>query len=112
MYCTNLPAFHSLFTRFRLDVTRSIERLTSWPGVVPVARVKRSASAPYSAMVLSGFTTLPSDLDIFRPCSSRTSPCRNTVLKGASPVNSRPIMIIRATQKKRMSWPVSITVVG
>ena len=61
-------------------------RLRSWPAAVPVARVKRRASHPCSSMTLSGSTTLPSDLDIFRPFSSLTKPCRNTVWKGNFPV--------------------------
>ena len=43
-------------------------------GLLPVARVKRSASAPYCSMISSGSMPLPRDLDIFRPCASRTMP--------------------------------------
>ena len=43
------------------------KEVTTCPGVVPVARVKRSASVPNSAIVSSGSTTLPTDFDIFRP---------------------------------------------
>ena len=39
-------------------------------------------------------------------------PWRNTVLKGGFPVFSMPSIIMRATQKNRMSYPVSSTVVG
>lgn len=56
-----------------------------------------------------GFITLPSDLLILRPFSSLTRPCKYTVSKGTWPVRPRPIMIMRATQKNRMSWPVSST---
>ena len=35
--------------------------------------VKRTASAPYWSISSSGSMTLPSDFDIFLPCSSRTS---------------------------------------
>jgi hypothetical protein len=38
--------------------------------------------------------------------------CRYTSRKGAFPVSLSPIMIMRATQKKRMSLPVSMSVVG
>ena len=38
--------------------------------------------------------------------------CRYTVRKGTSFMKWRPIIIIRATQKKMMSCPVSITEVG
>lgn len=36
----------------------------------------------------------------------------HTSLKGSLPVSFRPSMTIRATQKKRMSWPVSSSVPG
>lgn len=35
-----------------------------------------------------------------------------TSLKGSLPVSFRPSMTILATQKKRMSWPVSSSVPG
>jgi hypothetical protein len=35
-----------------------------------------------------------------------------TCRKGTSPVSSRPIIIMRATQKNRMSKPVIIKLVG
>ena len=41
-----------------------------------VARVKRKASAPYSAVTSRGSMTLPLVLDIFWPASSRTMPWR------------------------------------
>ena len=47
--------------------------------------------------------TLPFILDIFSPFSSRTMACRNTVRNGTSPMKWRPIIIMRATQKKMMS---------
>ena len=55
---------------------------------------------------------LPRDLDIFRPWSSRTRPWMNTVWKGVFFVCSQPEKIIRATQKKMMSYPVTSTSVG
>ena len=55
---------------------------------------------------------LPFDFDIFWPCSSRIRPVMYTSRNGTSPANSRPIMIIRATQKKMMSKPVTSTVEG
>ena len=76
------------------------------------ASVKRSASAPTSLTTSSGSITLPIVFDIFRPCSSRTRPLRNTCENGAFPVKRRPIMIMRATQKKRMSKPVMSVSVG
>jgi hypothetical protein len=35
-----------------------------------------------------------------------------TTSNGALPVSSNPIMTMRATQKNKMSWPVSSTVAG
>ena len=60
----------------------------------------------------SGSTPLPRDLDIFRPCSSRTRPWISTVLKGVSPIFSMPEKIILATQKKMISYPVTSMLVG
>ena len=56
--------------------------------------------------------TLPFVFDIFSPFLSRTIACRNTVEKGTSSMKWMPMKIIRATQKKMMSKPVSMTVVG
>ncbi len=56
--------------------------------------------------------TLPLDLLIFWPFSSRTRALMNTLSKGTSPMKCRPIIIIRATQKKMMSKPVTSTLVG
>ncbi len=63
-------------------------------------------------MTSRGSITFPFVLDIFSPFSSRTIACRYTVRKGTSPMKCRPIIIIRATQKKMMSWPVSMTEFG
>eukprot|EP00878_Enallax_costatus_P044289 GHUV01052751.1.p1 GENE.GHUV01052751.1~~GHUV01052751.1.p1 ORF type:complete len:107 (+),score=9.59 GHUV01052751.1:3-323(+) len=75
----------------------------------PVATVNLNASVPYLPTTSNGSITLPRDLLILRPLSSRTSPCKYTVWKGDCPVSARPIMIMRATQKNRISWPVSRT---
>jgi hypothetical protein len=56
--------------------------------------------------------TFPRVLLIFSPLGSRTSAWITTSRKGAFPVNSIPIIIIRATQKKRMSKPVTSAEVG
>jgi len=58
-------------------------------------------SAPW--MRSSGSMTLPFTLLIFSPVSSTMSPERRTRLNGTSFMKWRPIIIIRATQKKRMS---------
>ena len=74
--------------------------------------VKRMASAPYLSMRPKGSMTLPLDLDIFAPEASRTRALMKTRLNGASPVKCRPIIIIRATQKKMMSKLVTRVLVG
>ncbi len=42
-------------------------------------------SAPLWSTTACGATTLPSDFDILRPCSSRTKPCVRTASYGARP---------------------------
>ena len=59
-----------------------------------------------------GSTTLPLVLDILAPCSSSTRLWISTVLNGTSPRKWMPIIIMRATQKKMMSKPVTSTLVG
>ncbi len=114
----NRVAFHSLLQKFRDPVTHSSLTGTSLPGLAPRARVNRVASAPNRPIQSSGSTVLPSDLDIFLPCESRTRPCRATCRNGTACPGSRcriayrPNIIIRATQKNRMSYPVTRTLVG
>ena len=55
---------------------------------------------------------LPLDFDIFWPRSSRTRPWMYTVRNGTSPMKWMPCIIIRATQKKMMSKPVTSTSPG
>ena len=105
-------AFHNLVTKLRPSATRAGPSLMSRPGPVSVQTAKRRASAPYSSIMASGSMTLPFDLDIFWPRSSRTRPWMHTVRNGTSPMKCRPIIIIRATQKKMMSNPVTSTSVG
>src|SRR5580658_2241983 len=116
-------AFHSLLQKFRDPTTHSSLSATSPPGLAPRARVNLVASAPNLAIQSSGSTVLPRDLDIFLPNWSRTSPCRATTRNGtasagavlsgtASRIANRPNIIIRATQKNKMSYPVTSTLVG
>ena len=60
----NFPACQSLLVKLREALTRSSERLRSWPGAVPVARVQRSASAPYCPIVSTGSTTAEGSSDL------------------------------------------------
>ena len=105
----NRVAFHSLLQKFLAPVTHSSLTATSPPGLAPRARVNLVASAPNRSIQSSGSTVLPRDLDIFRPNWSRTRPCSATWRNGtacagsASFIAYRPNIIIRATQKNRMS---------
>ena len=84
----------------------------SRPMAAKAVRVKRRESQPYLSIISSGSMTLPVDLDILRPVSSRTRACRYTSWKGTWPMKCWPIIIMRATQKKMMSKPVTSTLVG
>ena len=109
---TNRVAFHSLFAKLRPVSSFCGPNFWSWPGVAPWITANRSASAPASSITTSGSTTLPFVFDMRWPCASRMSPDRYTVWNGSTSVRCSPSIIIRATQKNRMSWPVSMTEVG
>src|SRR5690606_14137631 len=97
-------AFQILLGKLREPWTQSSPIGTSTPGLAPRASVKRRASEPYLSIQSSGLTALPKDFDIFLPNWSRTMPCRAMVWNGGVPsIAYRPNIIIRATQKKRMS---------
>ena len=76
------------------------------------AMVKRRPSAPVWTMMSSGSTVLPLDLLIFLPSASPTRELMHTWWNGTSPMNFRPSMAMRATQKKMMSQEVTSTLVG
>ena len=105
----NLVAFHSLLQKLRAPATHSSLSATSPPGLAPLARVNRVASAPNLAIQSSGSTVLPRDLDIFLPNASRTRPCSATWRNGTDPsgpasaIAYSPNSIILATQKNKMS---------
>src|SRR5580704_19673287 len=102
-------AFHSLLQKLREPAAHSSLMASSLPGLAPRASVNLVASAPNLSTQSSGSTVLPRDLDIFLPNWSRTSPCRATTRNGTAADGSawriayRPNIIIRATQKNRMS---------
>src|SRR3954447_15537938 len=109
----NRVAFHSFVQKLRAPTTHSSLIAWSAPGFAPWSNDSRTASAPYASIHTSGSTTFPRDFDIFLPDASRTRPCSTTVLNGTSPsIAYRPNSIIRTTQKKRMSYPVTRTLVG
>ena len=76
------------------------------------ALVNRNASAPNSSIISKGSTTLPVDLLIFLPFASRTRPCKYMVLNGTSSTTASCIIIMRATQKNKISDPVIRSEVG
>jgi hypothetical protein len=102
-------AFHSLLQKLREPAAHSSLMAMSPPGLAPRARVNLVASAPNLSTQSSGSTVFPRDLDIFLPNWSRTSPCRTTTRNGTassgalSRIAYRPNIIIRTTQKNRMS---------
>ncbi len=55
---------------------------------------------------------VPSDLDMRRPSGAWMIEVMWTSENGSTPVNSSPIMIIRATHRKMMSRPVTSASVG
>ena len=55
---------------------------------------------------------VPSDLDIRRPSGAWITAVIGTSVNGSSPVNSTPIITMRATQRKMMSRAVTSTSVG
>ncbi|MNC47527.1 hypothetical protein D3C75_965910 [compost metagenome] len=83
--------------------------------IMPLVRFSSRASRVMPSTMSSGSSTLPLDLDIFWPWPSRTRPCTYTVLNGTCGVPSSFLircmvsMIMRATQKKMMSKPVTST---
>src|SRR3990167_4909865 len=110
---TNLLAFLSLFTKFLYPAIFSSYNLESFPGLCPTIMLSLRASAPYFAIISKGSIIVEgSDLLILRPSRVRMRPWRYTVSKGICPVAYVVMRIMRATQKKRMSYPVSITWVG
>ena len=63
-------------------------------------------------IISRGSITFPNDFDIFLPCESRIIGCKYTVLKGILSNKSMDIIAILATQKNKMSAPVSNMVLG
>ena len=79
---TKRLAFQILLAKLRKDSIFSSDMRMSLPGATPMTSEKRSASAPYLSMTSMGSMPLPSDLDILRPCASRTRPCISATLNG------------------------------
>src|SRR6187399_580949 len=109
---TRRDACQSLLVKLRPSSSFSSSKKTSFPGGESIDRVKRNASVPQLSMMSRGSGELPSDLLILRPWPSRTMPVKNTCRNGISPRKKSDAMIMRATQKKMMSEPVTSTEFG
>ncbi len=72
----------------------------------------RSDSRSMPSIRSSGSMVLPFDFDIFWPSASRTMRVDVDLAERHAPVKCRVIMIMRATQKKMMSKPVTSTLDG
>ena len=72
----------------------------------------RVASVPYLLNSPIGSGEFPRDLLNFLPCSSLKMLVKYTSLNGASHINSKPDIIILATQKNIISGPVTKALVG
>ena len=80
--------------------------------IMPEVRLVTKLSRSIPSIKSIGSSTLPFDLDILSPLSSRIRPVIYMSLKGILPVNFLVIIIMRATQKKMMSNPVTNTELG
>ena len=100
-----MPFGKWLFTYFWM---RSLCSLFSRPAV----DFSNNFSYETPSMRSSGSNVLPFDFDIFSPSASRTMALMYTWRNGTLPVKWRVAMIMRATQKKMMSLPVTSTSEG
>jgi len=104
--------FHSLFSKLRASSSWRSETRISRPLVELWAIVKRRASMPWLSFTSRASIMFPRERLIFWPCSSTTNGVMRTSRNGTSSMKWRPIITIRATQKKRMSNAVTRTDVG
>ena len=109
---TKRKAFQTLLAKKEPCAHKSSSKSRSFPAGAVINMPTRTPSAPYCAMRSNGSGLLPNCLDILRRFLSRTIPVKYTSLKGRLPLNSYPAIIIRATQKKIMSCPVTKVLVG
>ena len=81
------------------------------PGSVSASAANTGGRGPPSMRSI-GSTPVPSDLDIRRPSGAWMTDVMSTSVNGTSPVNSIPIMIIRATHRLMISRAVTSASVG
>ena len=110
--CIKRNAFHIFVAKFRPCNIKSSSKRRSFPAAELNKIPTRTPSAPYLSINSIGSGELPRDLDIFRRCLSLTIPVKYTFLNGTCPFHSNPAIIIRATQKKIISGPVTRSAVG
>src|SRR5438093_7378655 len=109
---TRRVAFHSLLQKRLYPSTRLSSKRTSWLDIATDEAHARRASAPYFDIRSRGSTPVPSDLDMRRPSAACTTQWMTTSENGTSPMNSRPVMIIRLTQRLMISLAVQLMFVG
>ena len=84
----------------------------SFPAEALKSNPTRTPSAPNFSINSKGSGEFPKDFDILRRCLSRTKPVKYTFVNGFSPAYSYPAIIILATQKNKISGPVTKSFVG
>ena len=107
-----LVTCHSLLANRWYEAIRSSSKRMSWTLVDTAAAHARTASAPYLSARSRGSTVLPFDLLMREPSAAWIVLVISTSLNGIRPVNLMPVMIIRETQRKMMSRPVTRRSVG
>ena len=112
-------AFQILLANARSSENAVFAQRDVGPGAAITASVKRSASVPCFSVNSSGSTTLPRVFDIFVPSAVAHNRMQVQPAKGNSlfyfrrrSIRCRPIMIIRASQKNKMSYPLISRLVG
>src|SRR5690606_23868945 len=105
-------AFQILFAKAFPWLHNSSSNKISLPAEADNNNPQRTPFAPNFSIKSNGSGELPTDLDIFLPCVSRTIPVKYTLENGFSPAYSYPAIIIRATQKNKISGPVTKSLVG
>ena len=96
-------AFQSFVAKLREPAMRPRSTETVGPDEAAEASVKRTASAPNSSIASSGIDHVALRLRHLLAAHAHEPVQVDACENGARPVKRRPAMIIRATQKKRMS---------
>src|SRR5690606_40272793 len=108
----NRKAFQSLLAKAFPCWQSASSNNKSFPAEALNKSPTRTPSAPYSSISPRASGEFPNDFDIFRRCLSRTNPVKYTFSKVHFPVYSYPAITILATQKNKISGPVTRSFVG